>query len=151
MTLLTMASYEWFEEWEGTRLGKRGQDYLDLKNGMAQELLEWALTIFPQLRDKVLSQCLFVDVFALTFAFTVSYYFKTLKEKCKSHVIHRINKQATIRSGSKHWREGLNGYLARFSNSAKLLLQNVKLMKAHGISSSPDDVTISEVWKIKLK
>uniref|UniRef100_A0A3B4TSH5 All-trans-retinol 13,14-reductase-like n=1 Tax=Seriola dumerili TaxID=41447 RepID=A0A3B4TSH5_SERDU len=53
MTLLTMARYEWFEEWEGTKLGKRGQDYLDMKNSMAQELLEWALTIFPQLRDKV--------------------------------------------------------------------------------------------------
>uniref|UniRef100_A0A3Q4MLG2 Amine oxidase domain-containing protein n=1 Tax=Neolamprologus brichardi TaxID=32507 RepID=A0A3Q4MLG2_NEOBR len=54
MTLLTMACYEWFEEWEGTKLGKRGQDYVDLKNSMAQELLEWALTIFPHLRDKVL-------------------------------------------------------------------------------------------------
>ncbi|XP_031595469.2 all-trans-retinol 13,14-reductase-like [Oreochromis aureus] len=53
MTLLTMARYEWFEEWEGTKLGKRGQDYVDLKNSMAQELLEWALTIFPHLRDKV--------------------------------------------------------------------------------------------------
>eukprot|EP00064_Thunnus_orientalis_P016804 superscaffoldBa00003412_g16875 len=53
MTLLTMARYEWFEEWEGTKLGKRGQEYVDLKNSMAQELLDWALTIFPQLRDKV--------------------------------------------------------------------------------------------------
>ncbi|XP_075999201.1 all-trans-retinol 13,14-reductase-like [Genypterus blacodes] len=53
MTLLTMARYEWFEEWAGTKQGKRGPDYLDLKNSMAQELLEWALTIFPQLRDKV--------------------------------------------------------------------------------------------------
>lgn len=53
MTLLTMARYEWFQEWEGTKLGKRGQDYLDLKHSMAQELLDWALTIFPQLRDKV--------------------------------------------------------------------------------------------------
>lgn len=53
MTLLTMARYEWFEEWKETKLGKRGQDYQDLKSGMAQELLDWALTIFPQLRDKV--------------------------------------------------------------------------------------------------
>ncbi|XP_071060261.1 all-trans-retinol 13,14-reductase-like [Pseudochaenichthys georgianus] len=53
MTLLTMARYEWFEEWEGTKLGKRGQDYLDMKNSMSQEMLEWALQIFPQLRDKV--------------------------------------------------------------------------------------------------
>lgn len=68
MTLLTMARYEWFEEWEGTKLGKRGQDYLDLKNSMAQELLEWALTVFPQLRDKVhinfcmkMYVCLWID------------------------------------------------------------------------------------------
>ncbi|XP_077590047.1 all-trans-retinol 13,14-reductase-like [Stigmatopora nigra] len=54
MTLLTMARYEWFEEWEGTKIGKRGQDYLDLKNRMAQELLNWAITIFPQLKDKVI-------------------------------------------------------------------------------------------------
>lgn len=53
MTLLTMARYEWFEEWKETKLGKRGQDYLDLKNSMARELLNWALTVFPQLRDKV--------------------------------------------------------------------------------------------------
>ncbi|XP_068193389.1 all-trans-retinol 13,14-reductase-like [Antennarius striatus] len=53
MTLLTMARYEWFEEWEGTKLGKRGEDYLDLKNSMAQELVDWAIKIFPQLRDKV--------------------------------------------------------------------------------------------------
>lgn len=63
MTLLTMARYEWFEEWEGTKLGKRGQDYVDLKNSMAQELLDWALTIFPQLRDKVcISVCAWVYV-----------------------------------------------------------------------------------------
>ncbi|XP_014871691.1 putative all-trans-retinol 13,14-reductase [Poecilia latipinna] len=53
MTLLTMARYEWFEDWKETKVGKRSPEYLDLKNSMAQELLEWALTIFPQLRDKV--------------------------------------------------------------------------------------------------
>ncbi|XP_063072469.1 all-trans-retinol 13,14-reductase-like [Engraulis encrasicolus] len=53
MTLLTMARYEWFEEWKETRLGRRGEDYEALKNSMAQELLEWSLQIFPQLRDKV--------------------------------------------------------------------------------------------------
>ncbi|MEQ2182813.1 hypothetical protein GOODEAATRI_026178, partial [Goodea atripinnis] len=53
MTLLTMARYEWFQDWEETKVGKRGQEYLNLKNSIARELLEWALTIFPQLRDKV--------------------------------------------------------------------------------------------------
>ncbi|KAM6957729.1 all-trans-retinol 13,14-reductase-like [Aplochiton taeniatus] len=53
MTLLTMARYEWFEEWEHTTLGRRGPRYEDLKGSMAQELLDWALDLFPQLRDKV--------------------------------------------------------------------------------------------------
>lgn len=53
MTLLTMARYEWFEDWKETKTGKRGQEYLDLKNNMAKELMEWAFSIFPQLRDKV--------------------------------------------------------------------------------------------------
>lgn len=72
MTLLTMARYEWFEEWEGTKLGKRGQDYLDLKNGMAQELLDWALTIFPQLRDKV---CINVSLPPILLALSFSQFF----------------------------------------------------------------------------
>ncbi|XP_036446446.1 all-trans-retinol 13,14-reductase-like [Colossoma macropomum] len=53
MTLLTMAKYEWFEEWKDTKLNKRGPEYEDLKMSMARELLDWALEIFPQLRDKI--------------------------------------------------------------------------------------------------
>lgn len=54
MTLLTMAKFEWFEDWKDTKLNKRGSDYKDLKMSMAKELLDWALVVFPQLRDKVL-------------------------------------------------------------------------------------------------
>uniref|UniRef100_W5N6B4 Amine oxidase domain-containing protein n=1 Tax=Lepisosteus oculatus TaxID=7918 RepID=W5N6B4_LEPOC len=53
MTLLTMAKYEWFEEWKDSTLKKRGPDYGSLKMGIANALLGWALEIFPQLRDKV--------------------------------------------------------------------------------------------------
>ncbi|XP_030638838.1 inactive all-trans-retinol 13,14-reductase-like [Chanos chanos] len=53
MTLLTMAKYEWFEEWKDTKLSRRGEEYENLKMNMAKELLEWAFLIFPQLRDKV--------------------------------------------------------------------------------------------------
>ncbi|KAJ8404400.1 hypothetical protein AAFF_G00341730 [Aldrovandia affinis] len=49
MTLLTMTKYEWFKE----RMNRRGSDYTDLQNSIARALLDWALTIFPQLRDKV--------------------------------------------------------------------------------------------------
>ncbi|XP_066497737.1 all-trans-retinol 13,14-reductase-like [Hoplias malabaricus] len=53
MTLLTMARFEWFEEWKDTKQNKRGPGYEELKRNMAQELLDWALEVFPQLRDKV--------------------------------------------------------------------------------------------------
>lgn len=66
MTLLTMARYEWFEEWEGTKLGKRGQDYLDLKNSMSQEMLNWAITIFPQLQDKVCAYIFVLYIYVST-------------------------------------------------------------------------------------
>lgn len=54
MTLLTMAKFEWFEDWKDTKINKRGSDYEDLKMSMAKELLDWALVVFPHLRDKVL-------------------------------------------------------------------------------------------------
>ncbi|XP_068774860.1 all-trans-retinol 13,14-reductase-like [Struthio camelus] len=44
MTLLTMAWYEWLEEWAG---------YQEYKMAIAQRLLDRALQRFPQLRDKV--------------------------------------------------------------------------------------------------
>ncbi|XP_061080908.1 all-trans-retinol 13,14-reductase-like [Conger conger] len=53
MTLLTMARYEWFQEWTDTRMHRRGPEYEELKMSIARALLDWALTLFPQLRDKV--------------------------------------------------------------------------------------------------
>ncbi|XP_062993766.1 all-trans-retinol 13,14-reductase-like [Elgaria multicarinata webbii] len=53
MTLLTMARYEWFEEWAGGRVRKRGPEYEAFKMEIAQQLLDMALAKFPQLSDKV--------------------------------------------------------------------------------------------------
>ncbi|XP_029877369.1 LOW QUALITY PROTEIN: all-trans-retinol 13,14-reductase-like [Aquila chrysaetos chrysaetos] len=53
MTILTMARYEWFEEWAGDRAKHRGPDYQRYKLAIAQRLLERALQRFPHLRDKV--------------------------------------------------------------------------------------------------
>lgn len=53
MTILTMARYEWFEEWAGARVKHRGPDYQSYKMSIAQRLLERALQRFPHLRDKV--------------------------------------------------------------------------------------------------
>ncbi|KAM9520935.1 all-trans-retinol 13,14-reductase-like isoform 2-T2 [Guaruba guarouba] len=53
MTILTMARYEWFEEWAGTRAKHRGAQYQQYKMSIAQRLLERALQRFPHLCDKV--------------------------------------------------------------------------------------------------
>lgn len=53
MTILTMARYEWFEEWAGGRPRHRGPEYQSYKMDIAQRLLERALLRFPHLRDKV--------------------------------------------------------------------------------------------------
>ncbi|NWV06393.1 RETST reductase, partial [Ptilonorhynchus violaceus] len=53
MTILTMARYEWFEEWAGTRPRHRGPEYQSYKMDIAERLLERALLRFPHLRDKV--------------------------------------------------------------------------------------------------
>lgn len=54
MTILTMARYEWFEEWAGGRPRHRGPDYERYKMEIAGRLLERALLRFPHLRDKVI-------------------------------------------------------------------------------------------------
>ncbi|NXV58283.1 RETST reductase, partial [Molothrus ater] len=53
MTILTMARYEWFEEWAGSRPRHRGPEYQRYKMDIAQRLLDRALLRFPHLRDKV--------------------------------------------------------------------------------------------------
>ncbi|TFK10677.1 SH3 domain-containing kinase-binding protein 1 [Platysternon megacephalum] len=53
MTILTMARYEWFEEWSGAGVKNRGEDYHAYKMEIAQRLLDMALERFPQLRGKV--------------------------------------------------------------------------------------------------
>ncbi|KFO71347.1 Putative all-trans-retinol 13,14-reductase, partial [Cuculus canorus] len=53
MTILTMARYEWFEEWAGTHAKHRGPNYQQYKLAIAQRLLERALQRFPHLHDKV--------------------------------------------------------------------------------------------------
>ncbi|XP_017694220.1 PREDICTED: all-trans-retinol 13,14-reductase-like [Lepidothrix coronata] len=53
MTILTMARYEWFEEWAGSLPRHRSPGYQQYKMSIAQRLLERALLRFPHLRDKV--------------------------------------------------------------------------------------------------
>ncbi|CAL8304125.1 unnamed protein product [Lota lota] len=56
MTILTMVKYEWFEEWTDTTVRKRGDEYHQYKMRFANKLFEWACTIFPKIKDKLVFQ-----------------------------------------------------------------------------------------------
>lgn len=51
--LLTMACYEWVEEWAGIHMKNRGTGYQHCKMEVAYQLLDMAMERFPQLQDKV--------------------------------------------------------------------------------------------------
>ncbi|XP_032891187.1 all-trans-retinol 13,14-reductase-like [Amblyraja radiata] len=53
MTILTMARYEWFEEWKDEKVKSRGADYETWKMDIARKLLDRAIDLFPQLKDKI--------------------------------------------------------------------------------------------------
>uniref|UniRef100_A0A3P9IR78 Si:ch1073-13h15.3 n=1 Tax=Oryzias latipes TaxID=8090 RepID=A0A3P9IR78_ORYLA len=56
MTILTMVKYEWFEEWKDTTVRKRGNEYNNYKMRFAKNLFDWACTLFPQIKDKLVFQ-----------------------------------------------------------------------------------------------
>jgi len=51
--VITLAPYEWFEEWKDKRWKKRGEEYEALKEHFAQRLLEVLYDKEPQLKGKV--------------------------------------------------------------------------------------------------
>ncbi|XP_078522858.1 all-trans-retinol 13,14-reductase-like [Lissotriton helveticus] len=53
MSVLTLVRYEWFEEWKGLKVQKRGEEYEGLKKTFADSILETVLQHFPNLRDKI--------------------------------------------------------------------------------------------------
>ncbi len=51
--IITVAPYELFEQWEGERWKKRGDEYLQLKEKFSQKLLESLYSVAPNLRGKI--------------------------------------------------------------------------------------------------
>ncbi|XP_014886823.1 putative all-trans-retinol 13,14-reductase [Poecilia latipinna] len=56
MTILTMVKYEWFEEWKDTTVRRRGDDYYNYKMRFTKNLFDWACTLFPKIKDKLVFQ-----------------------------------------------------------------------------------------------
>ncbi len=51
--IVTLASYEWYKQWAGTRWKKRGNEYNEKKEKLSQQLMEALFKKVPQLRGKV--------------------------------------------------------------------------------------------------
>ena len=47
------APYAWFEPWQGTTWGKRGEDYEAFKTALGERLMEHLYAKLPHLRSKV--------------------------------------------------------------------------------------------------
>ncbi len=65
--LLTVARYEWFQQWSGSRWKKRGEDYEALKARFTERVLEMLFTKVPQLRGRI-------DVQELSTPLTMSHF-----------------------------------------------------------------------------
>lgn len=54
LTLVSFASYEWFEEWKDNKVTNRGPDYMELKQTFINTILEMVMEVFPKItRDKI--------------------------------------------------------------------------------------------------
>lgn len=51
--IVAPAPFEWFEKWQGTTWGKRGEDYEDFKARLGERLMEYLYQKLPQLEGRV--------------------------------------------------------------------------------------------------
>lgn len=49
--IVTLANYEWFAKWDGGRVGKRGDDYEEIKNRIGEKMWQQTCKLFPQIKD----------------------------------------------------------------------------------------------------
>ena len=47
--IVTLANYEWFSKWDGARVGKRGDDYEEIKNRIGERMWQQTCKLFPQI------------------------------------------------------------------------------------------------------
>ena len=52
VALITMSNYEWYKEYAGTTLHKRGDGYEELKAALGDALLEFACKLYPKGRTR---------------------------------------------------------------------------------------------------
>ena len=55
--MITLARWEWFEQWQAERVKKRGDDYESFKSAIGERIWRQVLAMYPQLEDKVRLSC----------------------------------------------------------------------------------------------
>ena len=85
-TIVTLANWKWFKDYEKGKLKKRGDDYDRIKDAIGQRVWEQTLTLFPQLEDKVRKSitCIGDKTNASTCEVTLNYY-------CCVKAMHSLN------------------------------------------------------------
>jgi len=53
VTIVTSSSFSQFEKWKDTRTGNRGEDYLEYKENLEEEILDFVAADFPDLRSSI--------------------------------------------------------------------------------------------------
>ena len=51
--MITLARWDWFEQWQDGRLRHRGEDYEGIKNSIGEQMWKICCHLFPQLDGKV--------------------------------------------------------------------------------------------------
>merc|ERR1712226_1088331 len=49
--IVTLANWDWFKQWEGKQVKKRGDSYEEIKQRIGHQMIEQTCQLFPQLRD----------------------------------------------------------------------------------------------------
>lgn len=53
LSIITMAKYEWFEEWKDKPVHKRGDAYEDVKKTFVDAIMQTIFKLYPHIEDKV--------------------------------------------------------------------------------------------------
>ncbi|XP_065601092.1 all-trans-retinol 13,14-reductase [Cyrtonyx montezumae] len=53
LSIITMAKYEWFEEWKDKPVHKRGDTYEDVKKTFVDAIMKTVFKLYPHIEDKV--------------------------------------------------------------------------------------------------
>ena len=53
MVIITMAKWEWFEEWNDRPLKRRGDAYDEIKKSLGQKMIDQACQVYPQVTDSI--------------------------------------------------------------------------------------------------